>query len=524
MYLPKSRFNVHIFFNKTRPILLVLPWFGLIFQTIITLDYTNLNYSFIAASVSTIFILYLYQPCQWYKFPLSSLTLLGYFVIHALGPLFFTAFEKRPISYNLVELDTLFIHITLCSAILIFSHALYCSSSCLQSIRKSITKINSNYFNVFHEINQSTVVAIGSIGLISMIYVYWFNRDINTTIVKFAQGLILFSYIPLTLLLKPMYSRSKKVLLSDWIINIIFLFLIIISALGRNSRAAFANPIATYVIGIILMWIYQKIKVSYKVIIFFMLLLLFVVPIVSNLAESMVLVRSMRGDIPAQELILETSLKFSDQESIEKLRLKKQKEDRNGWDVSYVSNPFLSRFVNLKFADNSLALEKKLSQESRNDFLQFTIDRLVTMFPSPIMSFFGVSQELKQEVLSVSWGDQLLYLVTNNRDVLGGLRVGHFVGTGLAAFGNLYFILLFILSIPLYILVDSMVLVNSNSNANPIYSPIALANLYGYFVLFNASSIVAFITFVSRDWIELVILYAILLKVVNKFEDFFVSS
>lgn len=516
--------SANYFFNITRPFLLSLPWIGLVLQIVVTPELSNANYSFVAAAICTIFILYLYQPYQWYKFPLSSLTLLGYSILYALGPLLLTVVEKRPINYDLEGAENLFLQIVLCSGVLIFSHFIYTQSLLFQAIREKLNLFLGRNLKIFRELNIFSISLIGTIGLLSMIFVYWFNRGQNTLFVKFIQGFIPFSYISIISLLKPLSNKNKKISKIDWGINILFLFLILVSALGRNSRGAFAVPIATYGIGIIMLWVYQCIKIRVKILTSILIIVLIVVPLASNLATSMVMVRGSRGDIPSEELIIKTVDQLSDIESIEEYRINNSADRLSGYDEKYLSNPFLRRFVNLKFADISLELERQLDEQSRIEFREFSIKRLFSIFPSPILSYLGLPIEFKQQALSTSWGDQLFFMITRNKYFLGRFWVGHFFGTSKAAFGSFYLIYLGILSIVIFIFLDSLVISNTTCSQCPVISPIAIINLYSYFVFFNAGSIVDYTTFIFREWIQILLLYYILYRISSIMGGIFMIS
>ncbi|ABW25440.1 hypothetical protein [Acaryochloris marina] len=507
-----SLIRSNYFFSKTRPFVLALPWIGLFTQIAINTETSNANYSFIAAAVSNLFILYLYQPYQWYKFPISSLALTGYCILYALGPLLLTALEQRPIIYDLEVPEDLFLHIVLCTGTLIFSHFIYTQTNLFQIIRQKITLYLDRNLNIFQKLDTFSIAILSFFGLISMILVYWLNRGNDVAIIKLIQGFINFAYFPLTALLIQLCNESKKVTKVDWLLNFLFLVLIFIVALGRNSRATFAIPIATYGIGVFLLWIYQYIKIRFKVIVSILILIIFIVPLASNLATSMVMVRALRRDIPSEELLVKTIDQLSDIESIEQYRVKTDVDRLSGYDEKYLSNPFLRRFVNLKFADISLKLGNQLDHASRIEFREFSINRLLSIFPAPFLSFLGFSSEFKKQALSVSWGDQLFFLITRNKYFLGRFWIGHFFGTSLAAFGFLYLFFLGILSIIIFILLDALVITNVSCSQNPIFSPVAIINIYSFFTIFNVGSIVDLSIFIFREWMQVIFLYLIFCK------------
>ncbi|BDM80330.1 hypothetical protein [Acaryochloris marina] len=511
-------------FNRTRPLILSLPWIGFAIQISISSDSSNVSYAFIAAAISTLFILYLYRPDQWINYPISSLTLFGYCIVYALGPLLSTAVENRTITYNLVALEDLFLQMLLCSGVLLFTHFLYSRSKLFQFARTRINYFLLRRLNVFQELNQFNVIFIGAFGLSSMIYVYWFNRGESSVLIKLIQGFIPFSYIPLALLLKPLCLGIESTKKSDIGINCVFLLLIIIASLGRNSRSAFATPIATYGIGVLMLWLFQWIKFRLRIVIPLILVILLILPLASNLATAMVMVRSLRGDVPTQELIVETTQQLTNPESIERYRLSKSGTGANGWDESYVSNPFLARFVNLKFADSSLDLENQLSKSSRSEYFKFTVNRFWSIFPSPLLNFIGISEDVKKQVTSISWGDQLFFLITRNKSVLGGFRVGHFFGTSLAAFGYFYLPLLGILSIIIFILLDALVTYIPSCPTSPIIAPIGLLSFYDFFIFFNAPSLVKYAEFILRGWIQLILIYVLLLYLSSTICKLFVQK
>ncbi|GAB3904387.1 hypothetical protein GCM10028803_33760 [Larkinella knui] len=237
----------------------------------------------------------------------------------------------------------------------------------------------------------------------------------------------------------------------------------------------------------------------------------------ANLGTAMVIVRAQRSHISSTELILQTLQTFQDKKAIQHYK-SINFSDKYDWDETYFDNIFLSRFCNLKYNDASLELAYKLGRKDK-PMLEYTIDKFWSSLPAPILSFLHIKID-KLTLNSFSYGDYLYYRA-GGQFGLGGFRTGHFAGTGLATFGWWYLLLLAVGVIPLFFLVDLFVLNYTDGTTNYTYLSLAAhIEITFFFTLFSVSnfseSVVNIYTFFVRGWMQMLLLYWVLLFATRK--------
>lgn len=519
-----KKFNVHL--KKIRFSLVIFIFSGLLAQILLDQSFVNILCALLASTSSILIVLYTFNSKQWLIYPASTLILLGFAVTQSIGPLLFTALEMHPIIFNLEVPEQVFINAFLCTLTLILAHIIYQRNSSVQKFRFWITHVLKIRLNIFQPLLRTQAVMAGAFGLGAMVFVYWHKGlGSETFLTKFIQGFIPFSYLPIVLLLKPLQGESASANRAEWVINLVFFALILIISLGSNSRGSFALPVAIYFLGLIISWIYQKLKIRIIFILITLFSVYFILPFFNNLATAMVLVRGRRNDIPTTQLISETFKALENTQQIELYRL--GPGNRVGWNESYVSNPFLSRFSNLKFADNAISLSEKLSDSKKTIFQSFLLNRLASLAPGPLLDILGLSSELKLQVTSYSIGDQLYFLASGNPSAIGGFRTGHFYGTGLAAFSWFYLVIYLLLMIPFFMLNDSLILTSGLDKLSGLcertifFSSLSIINLYDFLEQGNIESLLEYPSFIFRGFPQQVILFVILMKLTSFIEKVF---
>ena len=522
--------NVGLFgsrFLKAKTGFIFLALIGLGVQIVIDQSLENIICSLTASICSIMLAVYVFRPFQWSLYPISSIVLIGFAITQCLGPLLFTALEFHPITFNLKVPEQVFLNAFLCTLVLILAHIIYRKNSALQKLRFSVTNLLKTKLSIFKPLSRIQVIVIGVFGAVATVFTYWFQGfGVETPILKFVQGFIPYAYVPLVLVLKPLQNRLESIKRADWVINIVFFLIIVVVSVGRNSRGGFVRPILIYLIGIGLMWLYGKIKIKFSQVIAVLLAVYFVLPLVSDLATAMVLTRALRGDISAVELISETINRVGDRQAIDQFRESGFDDSlTRDWDETYVSNLFLARFANLKFADNALEISENLSDSEKTTFQYFMFGRLISILPTPVLDFLSVPAALKEEVNSQSIGDQLYFLGSGDGFAIGGFRTGHFYGSGLVMFGWFYLPILLFLIIPFFILNDALISQQDNNSLSlsnnlneeldekiPFFSTVAIINLSFFIQQGSSESILDYLTFVIRVFPQQIILFFILLK------------
>jgi len=253
------------------------------------------------------------------------------------------------------------------------------------------------------------------------------------------------------------------------------------------------------------------IRIRARYLLSILLFLAFMLPILTDAATAMVIVRSNRGDVPAIELVQLTLDVLQDRPAIQAFR---QSDFERGLtedssSASYIDNVFLTRFSNLKYVDNSLvdASDIPPGSPAEKEFREFQSKRILTELPAPLLTIFGMTAAEKDRIGQPSWGDMLYSLSIGKME--GGKKTTHFLGTGTVGFGILLYFL-----IPLSLLL-SFAFIDAHSEIG-MYTPLNLvpprlsiigaAWLYNWFVLSNANSATELMLYPTRAFFEPILL------------------
>ena len=349
-----------------------------------------------------------------------------------------------------------------------------------------------------------------------MFYVHFYapsaNVEISGPVDKLIEGLIPFSYAPFFLPLGKLYGRAQKIPKTTYIqLGVYFLLLLAVS-LGRNSRGAFMVGFTAigfgYLMGLFIQQYSAQILTWQKIFIIGAGAWLITGPLM-DLGTAMVITRAERDSINRMELLWRTLEVYQDDQKMNRFReIRNNRLDVSsfGWDESYMDNIFLNRFSNLKFADNSLKLASDLGHKN-SEMFSYSVDRFFSTFPRPLLSFLNIDAN-KDRVGQLSFGDVLYVNAGGPNSALGGKRVGNFMGTGMAAFGWWYLMLLGVGMIPLFLLVDSLaVITTSVNNKQMILSLAGLLSITSFFMFLPTESVANIYAFLVRGWFQMVFLY-----------------
>jgi hypothetical protein len=497
-------------------VLLFLPWLGLAWQGVLAQTPTDWISAFLAASGAFLVFFDAFRPRRLYRYPLSTLVVLGFGVTLQLGPLLFTAIEGNSLTFNLLVPVATFGHGVLSSLACLLAHTIYRQAPWLRFLRTGAQRLLLQ-LRLFQPLRIAEVVAMGSLGVFALASSTWFSglAEASTAFGKFIQGYQFFSIIPAAYLLQASWSQvpasasppSRKPLL----LFLLFMALIVLVSLGRNARSPFVVPVSCLFLGLALQWLYGLIRFRLGAVLAVGLAIMVLLPLATDMATAMVMVRGQRGDVSPAELLDLTMTQFQDRQAITRYRLAASELGlTSDWSETYVSNLFLARFSNAKFPDNSLENSARLSPAQNDEMAVFQWWRLLAILPSPVLTLLGVPEEIKQEVTSFSFGDKLYFLASGSEYALGGFRVGHFFGTGMAGFGFGYLVILLLGMLLVFPLVDAHALVEvGGSFAPPLISVVAVTQFIGWFTFSNSEAVILVLAFPLRGFIEPVLLFAL---------------
>lgn len=463
------------------------------------------------ALLSTTFL----QAHMLRQYPFSSFLIIGFTATQFYLPLVFTLLEGNPLVFNLGLPYQVFFHSAAALLTLSAAHLCYRQVSAPLANRIPVVLQKLHFFSPPTELQ---LWLMGLLGLGATFYVYLYTgsalQSTGAASDKLLEALVPFSYAPFFIPFSRMYGAPEvptKKVLTPLLAYTILLFVV---SIGRNSRGAFMLGFTSvgfaYILGLLLNY-YKTRLFSIKNFCWGLVVLwLFTGPL-ADIGTAMIIVRQQRTDIPYSELIGLTLETFSDKEAIRLRRLEDFTEKRD-WDESYLNNLFIARFSNLKFNDNSLLLASHISDDDP-DVLNFTVDHFLVTLPLPVLEALDIN--IDKKAFQVSYGDYLFAKVTANPWVLGSYLTGHFAGSGMAAFGWWYLLVLGVGIIPVYLLYDVLILkvrnfttaVNFTCSPPIRFSFCGLLALTSVFQFLPAESVEAIAGFLLRGWAQMMLLY-----------------
>lgn len=503
------------------------------FQTIVNFDMLNLICVAMIIAGYAVVAMFFLNKRTFERHPMSSFAVLGFAGTHLIFPLLFVSLEGKMVTYNLEVPIQTFGWTLLCLLTLTAVHLAYRNSKQMTRSRGWLQARPLKKLRVLAPPTIFQIWVMGILGLAAIFYIYYYSRGVGRVVSgpvdKLIQGIAPFTYSPFLMLASGVYGARLRSARFQQIALCVFTIVLFIVSLGRNSRGSFmmgfASPGFAYIIGYLLGTVPNKIFSFRNLVVLSGVLWLLTGPL-ADLATSMVMVRGQKRDVSPSKLISLTMEMYHDKEAIYRFRQQSNEAEKD-WDEKYVTNVFLARFCNVKYVDNGIELASRLTPESRAEIFWFTWKRFLSTFPRPLIEALGLPAD-KDIVNAMSFGDKLYYEVTKDPRVLGGLRTGHFLGNGLAAFGVWFLPLFGLVSLPTFFLLDTFSirrplegqasqLLGGNkrvlrANSQPMVTTIAfvgLLDIYTYFVLFFQESIAVNAAWVIRAWPQTILTYAV---------------
>lgn len=458
------------------------------------------------------------RPAVLKNFPLSSFIILGFTCTQLYFPLLFTLLEGKPIVFNLDFPVDVFVHSLMALLVLVGAHYLYRQLYHHQGTRGTLRSlmIRGRFFTPPSDLQMWLM---GLLGLAAMYYVHFYSpsvgHEVSGTGDKFIQGMIPFTYAPFFIPFGKLYGRPPQNIRRVIPLLLGFTALLLIVSLGRNSRGAFMIGFASvgfaFGLGLLLGVFKNQLFTLRNVLVVVGTVWLLTGP-VADLGTAMVMVRGLRGDIDRSVLIDRTLETFNDKQAIAAFHALRKNKSTN-WDEHYMDNIFLARFSNLKYNDVSLADAAKIGEQDAAMF-HFSLDRFWSSLPGPVLQWLALDVD-KETVNAASFGDYLYYRAGAAMSALGGFRTGHFSGTGMAAFGWWYLLILGILMVPAFYLNDLFFIrlrptdgVSETTSPNELrFSLGGLMGLTFIFLFLPQESVVMVGAFLLRGWLQQVVLY-----------------
>lgn len=449
-------------------------------------------------------------------YPFSAFLIIGFTTTQLYFPLVFTSIELKPIVFNLTLPLDVFLHGVASLVVLLLAHYVYRLLP-IQTRRGPRSILYRAGF--FQPPEAAQLWLIGCLGLLANVYVYFFSSDTATQVTgnamdKAIQALLPFSYAPYLIPFKKMYGsqeKSTRHLVPSLIIFTLLLFLV---SMAKNSRGAFMIGFTSigfaYALGLLLN-LFKPPVIAVKTVVIAVLGFWLITGPLADLGTAMVIVRAQRSDVSKTELIKLTLAAFQDKRAIVLRRLGDRAYE-DDWDERYLDNVFTARFANIKFNDASLVQAGKIGTANPL-MLKYSTDYIWGVLPDPILK--RVKPEVdKDQVYARSFGDYIYGLAGAGSNAYGGFRTGHFAGTGMAAFGWWYLVILGISMIPVFLLFDKLSLLQqvihrdgTRTGQTLTFSVCGLLTITLIFQFLPMESVANIVTFLIRGFPQTFLLY-----------------
>ena len=427
-----------------------------------------------------------------------------------------TLLELKPVSYGMEMAFTTFTLETFAFIVITVAFDL----SIRIKIDRGILPKIFRTFGVYGEISDGVIWMFGIVGaLAKIIYLFQFGVGKTGTIMdtsaRMLTSLEVFEYAPLILFFPCLYRGGERYNFKKKSVWIYVLVMCVIN-LANNSRGSivqyFVAALFFWFIAIIRNGVSVKSLFTPKRMLSYLLILIVAGNLLTVVSDAMLLVRSVRGNYSASELIQLTARSMFYADEVENI-VTKEKKDTSlsylyGWTEDYVDNFILNRFCNIRITDETLYYGTYITRNEKQLMQENFKDKLISLVPSSIQSFLGVSFD--KTASSFSRGDYLYYLSGyGNKYSLGGQRVTSNVGDGMATWGVFYFLIELVCSFLIMKVSDLFVYVNRYGEK--VYSLLGLLLLWSFTQIFcNNSGVLSIFNFLLRGFWENILMYMVL--------------
>lgn len=513
--ISRNEGNVHLI--KIRQILVYVVIVAFCFQIIIDNSFENIMSSLLAAITSLITFMTVIRREFIRRFPVIVFIALSPASSFALGPLLFQTLEFNPIVFNL-QSPLITFHIVAYFQISILIAFYIFVSSRLTTGLSSLLRIKLwRPLSLFKYPRNSQLWLMGAIGIIALI------ARANSTIsggietgdssAKFLDAFRIFAYAPFLIPILSYLEKGKEEhrLYSVNALISYFIFLLLVSV-ALNSRAAFATGIANLLFLFLFLYLDGQINLTKRIKLILASSLvtgILILPVISDLATAMVMVRGDRYEVEAIEMLGKTFDTFQDKEAIESYRkIQDLTTGSNEYNENYLNNPFLSRFVNIKFADNILSYDFIQEQSKATDILSFNLGTLIALAPQPLINMF--SSDFDKNEYAQSFGDVVYALAYHSG--FGSYKLGSVTGNLYGIFGYGFIFMFIPILLFLFIIVNSF---NYVSTTGFVIAPIVMIVFIQLYYLLINDNFVQILGYIFRVIPQNIALYLLLYWATN---------
>lgn len=480
-------------------------------QLLIDASARNLVCVFIAAVASAITFQFVIRGSVFRAVPLPALVVLGFNVSTMSGALIAQTASLRSLVFNLQVPEITFALCALFQVSLLVALFTFLSSSTLRAASRTVTRRVFKRMGIMQAPAPGQLWIMGFMGSAAMAWTA--SQGLAGQIqygdvgAKFVHGLSYLAFAPFLLPILdktfPSAHPTTRGKVSSWPL-IGYLALLVLIAMIRNSRGAFAMGVANLGMAALVLILMGQLHVTAKLrrrLAIGAMILLIAAPILSDLATAMVVVRGQRTEVSSMDLVQRTVSAFNDKQALEGYRHAAAILTGSGeYEENYLANPFVARFVQTKFFDNSLSYEDTRTGQHASHLWDITLDKIAALLPTPLLRGLGIG--ISKENLQFSIGDALYN--AHSGTGLGGYRTGSPVGHGMALMGPL----IFVAAIPLFLLTFMALQSLTTSVGSFVFiSPVILLQLMSVYGLAAGDSLLDPIGLMLRGLPQSILLY-----------------
>jgi hypothetical protein len=513
--------SVH-YCQRARRLLAVLLPLCALGQLLIDFSSTNVLCAVLAMAVSLETYQLVLRGAVVRAAPLPALVVLGFNVATLSGALVAQTFSLRSLVFNLQVPVVTFAGCALFQASLLIALLWFVKTRVPRGIARAIAAKWVAPLGIF---TQPAAVHLWLMGAIGTVVMVWSSSKLSTGGVefgdvggKFLQGFMYLAYAPFLIpVLKAVYPQSRSgSARSSWLLLMYFLVLVAVG-MASNSRGAFAMGVANLGMALFLLILLGQQAVGQRLrraLIAGAIAILIFMPVLSDLATAMVVVRGERTSISSTALVMRTLEAFQDKAALEQYRRSTSLVGAGAYDEIYLANPFLARFVQTKFFDNTLASDAVRSGRRSDYFWEVSIDKTLAFLPTPVLRLLGT--EVDKNDLAFSMGDAIASQTSGQS--LGGYATGSPLGHGLALMGGF----IYLAAIPLFLMAFiGLQSLTSVSNGLVVISPVMLLQLMPVFRLAVGDSLLDVAGLLLRGLIQSTVLFALIFLLVRLLTEAF---
>lgn len=495
-----------------RSLTLCILVFCSLIQLLIEPTLTNIISTFLVLFASIATFYFIIRANIFRKAPLPTLCVLSFNFCTMSGALIAQTLDWRPLSFNLQVPEITFAACTLFQISLLVTLYLFIAFPALNTISRTI---NSRLLKPMGLMSSPSHSQLWLMGILGAGVMFWTSTvmysgtgiQYGDVIGKFLFGLTFLAYAPFLIPILPVFSpndRYTNLTISNKLYLIIYFFILLVIAIARNSRGAFAMGFANLGLALLLAVLLGQVKLTKKIyqrILVSLAILLILAPVFTNLAIAMVVVRSERGSIPATELISRTFWTAMDHQALENYRQSfKDRANSGDYEEYYLDNPFLARLINTKFADNCLALKGVRAGRYSGYLWDITLKKIMALLPTPVLKLLGSS--LNKKDINFSMGSAMYY--AEYGIFPGPFAEGNLIAHGIGLIGPYFFVMVIPLLLIVFIVLQAL---TSTVNGFIIIAPVILLQFMQVYYLTVNDSLLVPIAFILRDLPQDIFIY-----------------